>query len=1655
MTQANKTFRVFVSSTFSDLKEERNALQRYVFPRLTDLAKIHGCRFQAIDLRWGISEEAGLDQRTMQICLNELARCQKSSPRPNFIVLLGDRYGWEPLPEEIPEIEFDEIKKAVDSDREAFDGMARKAAGLNTIDLLEKWYRLDLNAVPPVYVLQPRTGPFDDYATWEREAERPLRYIFREAVKGLGLGDEALLKYDASATHQEIERGAMQVEDAVNHVFGFFRRITNLDELAINLPDTVAKDFVDSHIQDRFDKTAHDKLQRLKDELRTKIGQAHTYEYEARWAGQGVTSDHIGTLPETLKACEALLNEDYSPRNMCEAVWRELAGLIKAEVEKIKVKDTLDQENEAHGEFRKDRAKVFIGREYILGEIDQYTWDNRRQPLAIYGASGTGKSALMAKAVQNLRDRKKDSSTQEALIIERFIGATPESTNIHLLLEGLCKVINRVYAQEEFEVPEDFNKLVQAFEDRMTLATSEKPLLIFLDALDQLSRAESAHNLNWLPSELPPNVKIIVSTLPEPYPFLDTLKVKLPPENVRELELLSPQHGEETLEIWLTIAGRTLQEEQRREVLGNFSHCGLPLYLKLAFEEAKKWHSYNDVPEYEGRTGLAKDIPGIIGNLFWRLSLPVNHGNLLVERSLGYLAAAKNGLTEDEMLDVLSRDEEFYTGFKDQSHHEFIEDRLPVIIWSRLYFDLEPYLTERAADGTSLLSFYHRQLSEIVTDTYLAGEAGQKRHRQLARYFNGQKHKIESGDKKTPNLRKLSELPYQQTQGEMWDDIEVTLTDLLFIEAKCTAGMTYNLIADYNAAFDALPKNLAEKKKEKEHAERIRKYTEDLIAYARGKIPSLDIITSVKPMTDERIRNENERIMNNPTGLDKVRAFSQFVEVESHGLTLYGAHPGFCIQQAYNSATSGPVAAAAEDMISTEINDGMILHHPSHRVNYNQHTSLLKTFEGHTNEIRSVNITPDGKIAASGSWDTTFRVWDIENGQCLMMLEGHNGGVESVSITPDVRKAVSGSYDKTICVWDIQRRECLKILEGHTDVVSSVSITPAGEKAASGSWDNTLRIWDIENGQCLMTLEGHTDRVSGVSITPDARKAVSGSDDKTIRVWDIQSRECLKILEGHTDVISSVSITPDGKKAASGSWDSTFRIWDIENGQCLKKYEGYFYRINSISITPDGKKAISGCLDKTLQVWDIEMGECLKTFEDHGHEVSIVKLTPDGKKTVSGSGISGTLRVWDIENGGCLKTFESQKDITTDSLCITPDGDNVISGSFGNSLHVWDIESGQCLKTLTGHKGIVDRISIVTDGKRIVSGSDDNTLRVWDIQSGRCVKTLRKIKDILIPGKDRFESASMCITPDGKKAVSGSWDKTLRVWDIESGQCLKILPIHTNEVGIVNITPDGKSVISGSGRMDNSFYVWDIESGECLQTMTGHELVVDSLCVTPDGKKIASGSWDNMLYVWDLKSGQCLQTLTGHTDMINRLRITPDGKKAVSTSMGPESDNTLRVWDIERGQNIAIYRGRSIINSLSGINPSGQFVCGAQRGDVIFFKLYKTQIDYPIVTPIRIWLYGKTRGFLHRLLGTKTYHGHWDDAIKALCSWCGQRGPVSDDILNVIEGINRNANISPFQSPCHELPSEAWDEPRLRSECPLCHKPLRFNPFVVDNRDRY
>ena len=193
MHNVTRTFRIFVSSTFTDFKVERDALQNIIFPRIKNLCQTHGFNFQAIDLRWGVSEEAALDQQTIKICLEEIAECQKITPRPNFIILLGDKYGWQPLPFEIPNDEFELILSKI----------SLEARNLLVWDQdndrdHQGWYRRDDNISPPVYLLQPRTGKYEDYNTWNIEVEIPLRTILQDAITQITRDPQRLEKYFCS-----------------------------------------------------------------------------------------------------------------------------------------------------------------------------------------------------------------------------------------------------------------------------------------------------------------------------------------------------------------------------------------------------------------------------------------------------------------------------------------------------------------------------------------------------------------------------------------------------------------------------------------------------------------------------------------------------------------------------------------------------------------------------------------------------------------------------------------------------------------------------------------------------------------------------------------------------------------------------------------------------------------------------------------------------------------------------------------------------------------------------------------------------------------------------------------------------------------------------------------------------------------------------------------------------------------------------------------------------------------------------------------------------------------------------------------------------------------------------------------------------------------
>ena len=250
---ATRVFRLFISSTFSDFIAEREALKRNVFPRLEQYCAERGAQFQAIDLRWGITEQAQREHNTLRICLEEVRRCQQLSPRPNFAVLLGNRYGWEPVPARITIDHWKRLKTTATSEH---------------WNLISSSYRLDKNAIPSVYCLNERSADNDE--AFRHEAQ--LLAALRQAAAGFKGRDR--LPYFTSATHQEIVLGALSKRDADGKKLNPNAHVHVYERHLEGMPiDHAAKDFVDwDSSLAQVVPGASQRMQQLKNQLRRQLG---------------------------------------------------------------------------------------------------------------------------------------------------------------------------------------------------------------------------------------------------------------------------------------------------------------------------------------------------------------------------------------------------------------------------------------------------------------------------------------------------------------------------------------------------------------------------------------------------------------------------------------------------------------------------------------------------------------------------------------------------------------------------------------------------------------------------------------------------------------------------------------------------------------------------------------------------------------------------------------------------------------------------------------------------------------------------------------------------------------------------------------------------------------------------------------------------------------------------------------------------------------------------------------------------------------------------------------------------------------------------------------------------------------------------------------
>ena len=237
-----------------------------------------------------------------------------------------------------------------------------------------------------------------------------------------------------------------------------------------------------------------------------------------------------------------------------------------------------------------------------------------------------------------------------------------------------------------------------------------------------------------------------------------------------------------------------------------------------------------------------------------------------------------------------------------------------------------------------------------------------------------------------------------------------------------------------------------------------------------------------------------------------------------------------------------------------------------------------------------------------------------------------------------------------------------------------------------------------------------------------------------------------------------------------------------------------------------------------------------------------------------------------------------------------------------------------------GHSDWVNSVCYSPDRKYVVSGADDKTINIWEIETGRCIRTLEEHTSSV---------TSVVYSPNGKYVASGSGDGTIKLWEVSSGSCVKTLEEHTGSVTSVVYSPDGRYVVSGS--RDKTIKVWEVATGVCIKTFEGHTGDVYSVAYSPDGKYIASGSFDHTIKLWEVSSGSCVKTLEEHTSSVTSVVYSPDGRYLVSGSR----DKTIKVWGVATGVCIKTCEGHTGGVHSVAYSPDGKSIASGSFDDTI------------------------------------------------------------------------------------------------------------------------
>jgi WD40 repeat protein len=578
-----------------------------------------------------------------------------------------------------------------------------------------------------------------------------------------------------------------------------------------------------------------------------------------------------------------------------------------------------------------------------------------------------------------------------------------------------------------------------------------------------------------------------------------------------------------------------------------------------------------------------------------------------------------------------------------------------------------------------------------------------------------------------------------------------------------------------------------------------------------------------------------------------------------------------------------------------------------------------------SNAIRRVVFSPDGEHLATLGLDGAW-VWKTVDGAPVAKLNGRHGELTTLAFSPDGEHIATGD-----CIRIVERRCAegqvmlwssrtggahLRPLLSNNGEINAVAFHPNGKMVASANSDGTVQRWDWQAEQRIGDpLRGHTRSVLTVAFSPDGQLVASAGADRTIRLWNSSTGEGRgEPLIGHNGAVTSLAFSPDGSVIASAGEDKTIRLWQVKTGVPVgEPIVGHRHRVNSVVFSPTGQFLASGGRDNMVMLVEPGISSPIATLLDNvkgGARAHV--FSPDVNLLASGSS-SGIIKIWDVAQrrqfreltvaSGSRQTRDAGGRITgvdsshlfIEALAFHPRRSILASGSLDGSLDLWDVTRGDRFGKRIRHPGELRSVAFSPDGKLVASAGARASIRLWDSQQSVAVLKGHREEEPGVNAPNVLPVYSLAFSPDGRTLASGSFDRTIILWDVAAKKRRRDpLTGHEAWVNSVAFAPSGQ--VLASADVNGVILLWDVATGNRLPSpLRMPTKGYTRIAFSPDGKFLAAAGQSQLVMLWDLASREPVaHPFRGPIGQVETIAFSPDGK---TIATGDFSGRVL-IWDV-------------------------------------------------------------------------------------------------------------------------------------------------------------